>query len=97
VRHWHKAWLAALCLGGLLAAPSTALAQDGQGEKIAPWASDVLMWFAGMIDDILSLWVSNATLTDPRGEGVANWLVERILFLADYFALVFEQLNSFVM
>ena len=97
MRRWCRVSAAAIGLVGLLFSTGTALAQDGQGDKIAPWASDFLLWFAGMIDDILSLWVANGTLTDPRGEGVATWLAERFVFLADYFSIVFEQLNLFVM
>jgi hypothetical protein len=93
----HSILAAAIGLGIFLSASGSALAQDGQGDRIAPWASDFLLWFADMINDILSLWVSNGTLTDPRGVGVATWLAERFVFLADYFGVVFEQLNMFVM
>ena len=91
-----RIWTVATGLGMWLSACGTASAQNDHGDLIAPFAADVIMEMAGKLDVILSLWVANGNLTDPRGEGVVSWMVERITFLADYFAIVFEQLSSFV-
>ena len=93
---WQKIAASAVSLAALGLWPGVALAQDDHGDLIAPFAADVIMEMAGKLDNILSLWVANGNLTDPRGEGVVSWMVERITFLADYFAIVFEQLSSFV-
>jgi hypothetical protein len=96
LKRWQKISAVLLPLGALISGSGIALAQNDHGDLVAPFAADVIMEMAGKLDDILSLWVANGNLTDPRGEGVVSWMVERILFLADYFAVVFEQLNSFV-
>ena len=96
MKFWQKIAVVVMPLGALVFGSGTALAQNDHGDLIAPFAADVIMEMAGKLDEILSLWVANGNLTDPRGEGVVSWMVERILFLADYFAIVFEQLSSFV-
>ena len=88
----HTISAAVLSLAVWLWASGHALAQDDDG--LAPYVADLLLRMADTTHDILSLWVSaNHTLTDPRGEGVVSWLVDRVLFFAAYFAECLDQLT----
>jgi len=94
MRRWQLPLVVALAVAGLVTHTGKAAAADG--EVLASAFSSVLVDIADWIDGVLGQWVSGNSLTDPRGESVANWLIDQIHHWVVYFAQFFEDLTSII-
>lgn len=94
MRRWWLLSTVPLAIIGLVSSTGKAAADDG--EVLASAFGSVLVDVADWIDGVLGQWVSGNALTDPRGESVANWIIDQIRHWVVYFARFFEDLTSLI-